>query len=255
MFTTVAYPQVVSFSTGAPFQPFARFPQIRYTYRPGRISVVAAITQQRDAFQEIGGRKLQQQSGWPAGHLHVRYAGPSFLVGVGATLKSVRPELTGNRFTSGAVLGYGSLTTPIGVVRAKLTYGHDLADHLMTGGFVSLEEETYRCLGVLGAWLDFGTSSAPWSAGIFGGYLKNLGSGKEMSEVVSMNARAPNIRTLWRIAPRVAYEVGSVRFAVEFEATSALYCSGYSDSLEPMEMPHDDAVVNVRTLLAAYYTF
>jgi hypothetical protein len=257
LFTPSVYPQVINFSTGAPFQPFARFPQVSYTFKPGAWRLTATVSQQRDAFQEIGGRKMQQQSGLPAAHLHVERASANWLIGVGGALKSVRPELDGSRFTAGAVLGYGLLNLGWGVIRGKLTYGYDMADHLMTGGFISVDGKTYRCLGVLGSWLDFEVSGRPWSAGIFGGYSTNLGSHHHMGvePAATMNARAANIKQLWRIAPRAVYATGPLRFAAELEATTATYCSGYTDAFEPMTMSGDKPVVNVRTLLAVYYVF
>ncbi len=110
MFAASVYPLVVNFSTSAPFQPFARYPQLRYTNRPDNLRLIAALSQQRDAFQEIGGRKMQQQSGLPAGHLHLRYVGKNTMVGVGGTFKAVRPEITGGRFSSGAVQAYAKLS-------------------------------------------------------------------------------------------------------------------------------------------------
>ncbi|MBE3111850.1 MAG: hypothetical protein IMZ46_15320 [Acidobacteria bacterium] len=41
MFITESFPDVVSFDTGAPFQPFNRSPQVRYTRMFGKVSLVA----------------------------------------------------------------------------------------------------------------------------------------------------------------------------------------------------------------------
>jgi hypothetical protein len=35
MFLSDSYPEVVSFNTGAPFEPFRGAPQIRFTWMPG----------------------------------------------------------------------------------------------------------------------------------------------------------------------------------------------------------------------------
>ena len=48
MFITDCFPDVVSFNTGAPFQPFARAPQIRLTRAFGRLSIIATALSQRD---------------------------------------------------------------------------------------------------------------------------------------------------------------------------------------------------------------
>lgn len=257
MFMASVYPLVVNFSTGAPFQPFARYPQVRYTYKPGPVQVIAALSQQRDAFQEIGGRKLQQQSGLPAGHLHFQYVRGDFLAGVGGTMKAVRPDISGDRFHAKAVQVYAKLTVPDFAIRSKVTYGHDLADHLMTGGFLTLDNNEYSCLSVLATWLDITTTSKPWTYGLFAGYLTNLGAEMEMNPdmVLGVNARVPNMKSMWRLSPRVSYSINRLRVALEIETTSANYVSGYSDKYKPISLDGDEPVLNVRTLFAVYYFF
>jgi hypothetical protein len=48
MFITDCYPDVVSFNTGAPFQPFSRTPQVRFTQAFGKLSLIATALSQRD---------------------------------------------------------------------------------------------------------------------------------------------------------------------------------------------------------------
>jgi len=43
MFVVEAFPQTVSFNTGAPFQPFSRNPQVRLTQSLGNINLIAAV--------------------------------------------------------------------------------------------------------------------------------------------------------------------------------------------------------------------
>ena len=254
LFTTAVFPQVINFNTGAPFQPFARFPQLRYTFKPNRVRVMAVLSQQRDAFQEIGGRKLQQQSALPAAHLHVQYVHETHTVGAGGYLKTIRPNLNEDRFTAGTLQAYAKTSALGAILRAKVTYGNDLTDHLMTGGFVQTEAGTYEALRVMGTWVDAETTGKPLSVGLFGGYLTNLGCRKDVT-VVSTNARAPDLEKLWRLAPRLSYTVGKLRLALELEATRALYAGSYDTTFRPTCTETDRAVTNVRGLFAAYYFF
>ena len=48
MFVAEVFPQVVSFNTGSPFQPFARNPQIRFTQSFDALKVIAVLLTQRD---------------------------------------------------------------------------------------------------------------------------------------------------------------------------------------------------------------
>lgn len=261
LFTTPVFPGTVSFNTGAPFNPFARQPQIRLTLKPGmNLQVVGVVAGQRDAFAEIGGPKLQQQSGLPMAHLHVRYVAPEVVVGGGAYAKAIRPELTSETFTAGAVQAYLKLIQPGRYnVAAKATYGADLTDHLMTGGFVQEGDGSFVPLNVLAGWFDGEAVATPnVSLGLFAGYLRNEGAADAFAPAAGgLNGlRAPNMVDLFRVAPRIVYTAGRVRFALEVEATSALYgTGGFDETFAPIQADADERVTNVRGLFAAYYLF
>jgi hypothetical protein len=253
-FSPSVLPGVPGSNAGAPFQPFARLMQVRYTWRPGALTLIAAASQQRDAFSDIGGSKQQQQAGLPGAHLHGEYALGAGRVGAGAYLKTLRPAPQSERFSAWAAQAYGSL--PLGPVtaRAKLTYGTDLTDHLMTGGFVETTEGTYETLAAAAGWVDLSTSGASLNAGLFAGYLTNLGTRSDIA-VAAEFVRAADMERLWRLAPRLVYDAGQLRLAAELEVTSALYASQADARMRPQAQTADDAVANVRTLVSAFYFF
>ena len=263
LFTVPVYPGTVSFNTGAPFQPFARQPQLRLVLKPGNLRVVGVLGGQRDAFAEIGGPKLQQQSALPVAHLHVRYEGAGAVFGVGGYAKAVRPLLTEDRFYTGAVQAYAKLIQPTFYVAAKATYGGDLTDHLMTGGFVATPDGDglgYEPLNVVAGWVDVGTSGRPLTFGLFGGLLTNLGASDDFAVATDTGGgavlaavRAPTLEVLWRAAPRVTYASGPARVAAEVEVTS----SAWAPTVDASYAPAGDAdnATNVRGLLAFYYLF
>jgi len=53
MFVVESFPDVVSFNTGAPFQPFNRSPQVRYTRRLGAVALTATALAQRSRFSAV----------------------------------------------------------------------------------------------------------------------------------------------------------------------------------------------------------
>jgi hypothetical protein len=61
-----------------------------------------------------------------------------------------------------------------------------------------------------------------------------------------------SIRTLYRISPRIMYNSGKVRLALELEYTNAAYGSNYDVNYIPADTK---AVGNMRGLLAVYYFF
>ena len=74
MFITECYPEVVSFNTGAPFQPFSRAPQIRLTQTFSRVSLIATALPKGFRFERAGGRELRLPS--QCGHSRIQPEGP-----------------------------------------------------------------------------------------------------------------------------------------------------------------------------------
>ena len=250
------WPLTVATEAGAPFQPFARFPQVRATYKPNALRVTGIAAQQRDAFAEIGGVKAQQQSGLPMLMGFLEWSKPELLIGAGAWTKWIRPTLTSDRFQAHAAQGYLRWSPSGFAARAKLTYGEDLADHLMTGGYVTESDGTSTPLRTLAGWVDLETAGQPWILGCFAGYLSNEGAGVAIDPVnLTIAARNPEIEYAWRLAPRVAYDVGSVRFAWELQVTSAAYSGGFDAEYAPDPSTSDDAVTNVRNDFTVYLFF
>lgn len=263
LFTTAVYPQVVSFNTGMPIQPFARNPQIRLTRKLGKSLVVyGAATMQRDAFEEIGGRSQQQMAGIPGLHAHGEFSMGKTLVGAGGHLRTVRPTATADLMSSIVLTGYAKTALPGLSVRGKFLYGGDMADQLMLGGYAAVTDTVsgdmrYEPLQTLSAWGDVMTTGKALSLGVFAGYSTNLGmnSDLETGETYRFAARSANLTGLWRVSPRAVYNAGKVRLAAELEITSALYASDYETNLAPKEVGNDERVTNIRALFAAYLFF
>jgi len=103
MFVTDCFSDVVSFNTGAPFQPFTRNPQIRLTQNIGKFKIIAALLEQRD-FQSTGpdggSSKYLRNSAIPDAHLQIQFnlknedKGTDFLIGVGGGYKFLKPRLS-----------------------------------------------------------------------------------------------------------------------------------------------------------------
>lgn len=262
LFTLASFPRTIATTTGAPFQPFARQPQIRFTYKPGNIRFIGITAWQRDAFSDIAfegvsGIKQQQQSGIPALHAHAQYHGDNVMVGAGAYFKALRPIITEDRFTTGAGQAYATITTDAATLRAKATYGASLSDHLMTGGYVYNEfDNAFYPLDILSTWIDIdGTGTL--APGLFVGYLTNEGSSDEVGNASALTpaARGPNIDYIWRAAPRLSLNYDALRFAFELELTSARYASAFDENYAPDPADGDDPVTNVRGNFSVFLSF
>lgn len=97
MFVTACFPGTVSFNTGAPFEPFTRNPQVRFTKTFGKFSATGAVIEQID-FKDTGpdgeSPKYLINSGIPEMNLYLEYKSDDFLIGGGVNHKVLRPRLS-----------------------------------------------------------------------------------------------------------------------------------------------------------------
>ncbi len=255
---TGVWPRTVATEAGSPYQTFARLPQARYTFAPEgwRFHVVAA--QQRDAYSEIGGRKQQQQAGLPTVMGFAELRRDHFVLGGGGWVKWIRPDLADDRFESFAVQGYFDWQPAGFALRGKATWGEDMADQLLTGGYVLEDDGTATPLRTFAAWLDAETTGRDVSFGVFGGYFANLGAGSTVDfggDADRLFARGADIEYGWRVSPRAVWNVDSLRFALELPVDTALYASSFDDELAPTSTDDDDPVTNVRVDLSVFLFF
>ena len=191
MFVAEVFPQVVSFNTGSPFQPFARNPQIRLTQTFDQFSLIAVLLTQRD-FTSNGPAGFSstylRNNVIPAAHLQLQYKSETFISGAGIDYKTLTPRIS----TSKNLKAEKTVSSFSGILYAKYSgsgftwmaegvYGQNLTDLLMLGGYAvsfadtSTGYEEYTTLNTFSAWTDlsFGKDIQP---GIFVGYTKNLGA-------------------------------------------------------------------------------
>jgi hypothetical protein len=272
MFVTESFPDVVSFNTGAPFQPFNRSPQIRYTRKIGGFSLAAAALAQRD-FTSNGpdgpSSSYLRNAGLPELNLKLQYVSKNdarkteTVAGIGADLMKLSPRIvteagyeTEESLTGLAAMAFFKHKQAGWTWKAEAVWGQNLHHLTMLGGYAVQSvvdaarlDWAYTPIGTLSCWTEVMTNGAPWQAGLFAGYSKNLGSRREITG--ANYARGSNIDELYRLSPRLVYNVGKMRFAGEAELTAASY--GTPDIFGKVQ----DArfVRNLRLLLAAYYFF
>ena len=266
MFVVEMYPGVISFNTGAPFQPFSRNPQIRFSYSMNKVKLIAAAMSQRD-FQSSGPAGLSscylQNSVLPNLHAQLQYSSGSNLLGAGIDYKRLTPRLVTSKdvatdatVSSTAFLGYARIAVDPVTVKLEGTYGENLSDMLMLGGYALKSTdpvtgvEDYSALKSLSFWMEISTGKDIEFA-LFSGYSKNLGAGDNLTG--AYYGRGTDIDNLFRISPRVAWNAGTVRLSTELEYTSAAY--GTPNSLDKGKVADLKNVGNARLLLAAYYFF
>jgi hypothetical protein len=267
MFPTECFPGTISFNTGAPFTPFSRNPQIKFSYKPGKLSATLTAYSQRD-FTSTGpdgsGNKYMRNSGMPGFNAQVKLPiTTNGFVLIGTDYKTIRPELkTAANFenpnTLGSLAGFATFhlkTKPVSVSLMG-AYVQNASDLIMIGGYGVADiidpatgVRTFANLTTANGWVDVYTNGKKIQAGLFAGYSKNLGSAVELAG--PLFGRGNNIGYLARISPRVMVIQEKFTLAAEFETTIAGY--GKPDSFG--KTINISPVTNYRILLAAIYKF
>lgn len=281
MFITGCFPGTISFSTGVPFQPFSRNPQLRVTHSIGGIKVMLAALSQRDFTSSnpvagTPGSTPLQQSATPDMQFQTHYgtkndsAGTAFLAGFGAGYKTLKPQVatgagyaTDETISSYSTMAFLKLKLAPVTIKLEGVYGQNMTDLLMLGGYavsdsaydsstdeVDKEIVSYTNINTMSAWLDIHTNGKKVQAGLFAGYTANLGADADV--IGKTYARGANISHVYRVAPRVMFNSGKVRFAIEPDYTVAAYATKQDAKLVTEE---SNDVSNIRLLFSAYYFF
>lgn len=267
MFPLESFPGTISFNTGAPFIPFSRNPQVRITQKAGEAAITFAAYSQRD-FTSPGpdgnSNRYIRNSGFPGLDLSVRIpAGDYFTAWAGVDYKKLRPELrtSVNVETNAMIRSFSAFanikitTSPVNI-SVMGVYAQNGADMMMIGGYAVTEitsivsqQKLYTNINSGNIWADLTINGKMVSGGLFTGFSKNLGSGKDING--SVYGRGTDIDYLFRVSPRITFTQGKLSFAGEIESTTAAYGTRASDG----RVSNTHGVTNLRVLLSTIYRF
>lgn len=275
MFVTDCFPGTVSFNTGVPFQPFGRSPQIRLTQALGVAKLILIANSQRD-YASRGPNPLAptttltsnvflRNSAIPELSLqaHIK-PGDIILFGLGGSYKQITPQIStplGYK-TEETIGGYNAFAflrlnfKPI-TIKAQGIYGQNIPDALSIGG-IAISDSTdlergfveYTTLNTLSAWMDLSTNGEKVKVGIFAGFSKNLGAKDKI--IGPKYGLGTSIASIYRVSPRVSYQIHKLRFALEGEYTNASYGASYDEYGVPQDLT---PVGNFRVLFSSYFFF
>lgn len=269
MFVTQCFPGVISFNTGAPFQPFSRNPQIRITQKLGTFNLIIAAQSQRDFANRLVGSGTQtssylRNSGIPDMQLQIHYIqGAAFMAGIGGGYKVLLPQLktsagykTSATTSALSAIAFFKVKTDELTIKAEGIYAQNGADYLLPGGFAVKDttdrlrsEVGYTPISAVTAWTDLNTNGEKFQVGLFAGYAKNLGASDNVDGPIY--GLGTDIADIFRVSPRIIVNAGKFSFTTELEYTSATF--GVPDS---KAIPvNTTRTANLRILLAAYYYF
>ncbi|MFA8433631.1 MAG: DcaP family trimeric outer membrane transporter [Marinifilaceae bacterium] len=272
MFTLEVLPGQVGTNSGLPFKPFARNPQVRLTHRTDNWKFLAAILTERD-YTSTGpdgaSNKYVRNAALPIAQGQIHYYAGKHLFGTTAEVKTIKPALSNsietengtvnyqadNTLTSWAVMGYAKFDFKPFTFKVQSTYGSNLTDVLMLGGYAEKSvdattgEAEFTPIEILAGWCDLDYTPGKVGVGVFAGYSQNLGANDEIAG--SIYSRGKDIDELYRIAPRVNVNLKNLRLQLEGEYTAAAY--GVTNSKGKVD--NAQWVGNTRMTLAVYYFF
>ena len=271
LFIAQAYPEVISFNTGAPFEPFSRNPQLRLTRKMNKFSIQATAYTQRDNVSTglKGASSIYlRNSAIPDANLLLTYACSSNnLFGIGGHYKVIVPELeTSKGFKTNESLGSISATVFSKIKIKNTTWklqavlAQNAYDLTMIGGY-AIKNTNYDTLTGLKEFTNYTTGSAwtevfhtfgKYTAGVFGGYTMNFGTDYNILPGSTAYARGNNIKYVYRVAPRFMFTQEKSTIALEVEYTTAAYGKTINSLGDVTDLTE---VTNIRGLLSFIYKF
>lgn len=278
LFVAEVFPFTVGANAGLPFKPFARNPQVRLTHKTGNWKLLAAIATERD-YTSTGpdgsSNKYLRNAGMPIvqGQAHYYLGKKKHLFGVSGEYKNLKPSLmstTGSKETgdyqewkndetisSWAVMGYFKLNFNPVTFKAQTTYGTNLTDVLMLGGYAVKDlnpvtnEASYTGIKVMGSWAELSYKKNDWEYAFLAGYSKNYGAEDDIASTDLVYARSKDIGELYRLAPRVCKKYKNLKFEFEAEYTAA----AYGKLAEKAKVEDTKWIGGTRYSLGVYYFF
>jgi len=265
-------PTTFSANAGGPFQPFNRSPQVRIkeTLSKTLSITAAALYEMQYASQGPTGTSNTYMKNAIAPDLFVGLENKTkhWTLGVGADLKTIKPEpLNDATISSLSASAYAQYVNGKLQLKGKTTYGGNLSDQLMLGGYgVSKYDSdsatvlSYTNLKSMNTWVNlvYGTKL---QVGLLLGAANNLGSsdnfdlrkGKKMTAYgySFYDASQQVLDHLYRIAPQVSYNLSNFKFGLEYDYTTASYGAMQRDG----SAKNTYSVSNNRVLASVMYIF
>lgn len=235
LFTLSVMPNVMSINTGAPYQPFNRSPQIRYTYSSEYWKILGAVSYQT-MYKTVGkdGPSIQYQKDAiiPNVSVGAEYRREHFLGGIVGDYKAILPEryifdsdsvkhLNNNLLHSFSGAAYLAYQKGLFKTTAKAVYGQNLSDHSIIGGFAIGPNHEYVAYNSFSSFMTLSYGKLHL-LDFFVGYSENLGASKSIDNsyhfygfgVIDQNVIGNMYRTSlmytynpkdWRIGLEVEY--------------------------------------------------
>ena len=276
-FVEKVFPGVLALNTGSPFQVFNRSPQIRLTHTlsKGWDLIAAAVYQinytnfgpDPNTGLIINSSRFQRDAVIPNLHLQGQFYNDHWVAGIGLDWKIIQPRdftvgeggkkyVTSEKLETWAALAYLKYTKGKLEVKAKSMYGQNVSESLLPGGYAVASRdpvtgfETYTPTNHTFNFINMYYGET-WKAGIFLGYLKNLGTSQNPAGLFC--ARCADVDVCYRISPQLTWKYKNFMATWEPDITSVSY--GRIDYQDKGRVKDASFVTNYRSLFSILYMF
>ena len=264
-------PDVLNLSTGAPFQPFNRSPQLRFQYKANEKTRFTASLLWQLQYLSNGPQGMSvsylKNSCVPEAFVGVDFVPrKEWLLGIGAHMISLKPRTSSDwegqtfkvnermtAFSYGAHLKYSGRNY---IFAAKTLIASALDHTAVLGGYgvssvnARTGEQEYTAFRHVTSWVNF-VYGSKWKPGLFVGYTKNLGSLKPLVSKDKVYGLGLDIDQLLTFNVNLSYNLPHWKMGVEYCPSTAFYGE---TNLENGRVEQTHAVTNHRILgLLMYY--
>ena len=262
-------PQMLNLSTGAPFQPFNRSPQVRYRYQNSGWQLTATALWQLQYLSTGPNGKSEEyikNSCIPEFYFGVDRKGNGWQVGAGVDVLSIVPRTqnvveektykVSERVTGVSGELHAKYQDKDWFIAAKTLYATNLAHTCMLGGYgvTAIDprtgEQDYAPYHHATAWLNV-VYGKKWQPGFFVGYLKNLGANAPIvGQTYGVGLEVDQLFTTnWQLS----YNLPHWRLGVEYTPSIAWF--GTVDKADGGRVHSDHHVTNHRAVVTMSYQF
>lgn len=255
-------PDVLGLSTGAPFQPFNRSPQLQYQFKKNnwKIKATALYQLMYTSTGPIGKSEDYQKNGiWPELCLGIDYQNDGWMVGVGAEMLSLKPRLqsvVGNRiygvderittfsyeahakYRQGlfSIAGKTILASNLNHLALIGGYGVSQAAPVVPGPYLSQApgdgvsrtdvavtgEQEYTSFRHSTTWVN-AVYGNRWRGGVFAGYTKNLGTSKALAAGAPAYGLGMDLDQLLTTSVLFDYNLPHWRIGIEYQRSTGWF--------------------------------
>lgn len=272
-------PQQLSVTTGVPFQPFNRSPQLKFDYLVDKVTFTGAAVwqlQHNSTGPEGKSTAYLKNAVVPELTFMIGYKNPYLQLGAGIDYLMLKPRTQGTiypedsqysqkvkvneRLGSLSYMAYAKYTYDLFSVSAKTGLMENPVHLNMLGGYgiKSVNQETgvqkYTPFRHSATWLNL-SYGKKYLSNLLLGYTKNLGSKEALVENSAMYGEGLSIQELYRACVSFSYNIPHFRLGMEYEYTLAKYGNSGTMSWEDGLYASTHGVDNHRIVATISYIF